>query len=874
MIAGNGTIEAKRMNRTAYVAILALGILFLVLAFKLFPDVIKVQIYYPEERNPHIYLLQENVEERERLEYEKFYSDEIVLPFREPELHDFYYIQVKLEMEEGMEAALPEIEIALGNYCMYQGNVFDPSQFLCHNVQLDQETNKLQIIGGDPFFLIQNPLGVLQASRRQIAVKYALTWTVVYLFCVLLCLKNKKILYHCAEKLYGWFAREWKQLLLLPAILLLSIVAGKILQWGNENWFHWKELQGCEAMVLSVAIGILFWLLQRRIQNKTCAVIAAVLIGIGLLFAIKGTTTFLTADERFSMKEQAKLDQDILRHWDMDQSRMNYMLMGTFWHWFPYEWLEEVLGLNYKPIGKLAHWLLGVLLLFYACDLVQRYLMNRDKKASDEQIAANYCILILLTVLLPVMTIGLKSYNYDLLSGCFGVLGGICALIAFRERSRSFGVKAVLFSSFAILEKMQTAPILLISIVVLAAVAVMEENGNRLQKAFAGLKYSVLAVAIHAVDTYLNQFYVVEILKDGNSPIHTFQDALNTAMTRIPLIPQIAAKLVSRPYVTELLSCALLAVLLAVIAAVFAKICIWYENKGEDIKLLSVRAVSLLLAVYLVWGIILILLRVDYRDDVFGYLLFIIRTYVMQIPTLLLVFSLILLICHKRLTGQVSLLWSCVIATWAITPAYLLEIRWNVTWMRYLNVFLCIYSLLVVAMVLPILYQMITKRNLVISAACASALFHIAETAGSMPGFTYFAPCWYRLTTIGLAEEKREMVVYWGENRASLGLKILDYCAENGLQDEPITIYYGNIRGLWMTQPENVTVAPDDWNLDYSGCSVTDHDFYALDTHAIALGMVKDGWPEGVEPIMTVTYRGYVLARIYQGSQLTEYFGK
>lgn len=868
------SVEDKRIRHFAYAVMAILGICFLFLAFRLFPDVVKVQIYYPEKTEPHIYLTQESVEEREPLEFVWFYSQEISLPFRMTDFDSFRYIHVKFQERPGTEITVPTVEIALGNYRLYQGNILDADRFPTYNIELDEETGKLLILGDDPSFLIENPAEFVKSSQGRIAVKYGLTWAVVYLLCILICYWKRELLYRYACRFGKWLMREWKQLLLLPVVLLLSLAAGRLLSWGNENYFHWKELQGCEVIALAVTIGILFWLLQRRVSRKTYAVIGTVVIGIALLFAVKGATTFLTADERFSMHEQAQLSEDILRHWAMDQSRMNYMLMGTFWDWFPYEWLEEVTGLNYKPIGKLAHWLLGILLLFYACDLVQRYLMNRDKRASDEQITANYCILMNLTILLPVMTIGLKSYNYDLFSSCFGVLGGICALIAFRERSRSFGVKAVVFSSCALLEKMQTAPILLISIAVLASIAMLRERGGRLRKAFAGVKYSALGVAIHVALTYANQFYVVEILKDGKAPIHTLQDALNTALVRIPVIPQIAAKLVNRPYVTELLSCAILAVFLAVAAAVLAGICVWYQKQGEKLRLLSVRAACLLLAGYLIWGIVLILLRVDYRDDVFGYLLFIIRTYVMQMPTLLLVLSVILLICHKRLTGQASFLWSLVIATWVITPAYLLEIRWNVTWMRYLNVYLCIYSLLVIAMAMPLIYQIMTKRNLVISAACAAAVFHIAEVAGSMPAFTYFAPCWYGVTTWGLPDEKREMVVYWGENRASLGLKILDYCAENGMQDEPITIYYGNIRGLWMTQPENVTVAPDDWNQDYSGCSVTDHDFYALDTHAIALGMVKDGWPENVEPVMTVTYRGYVLARIYQGSQLTEYFGK
>ena len=68
-----------------------------------------------------------------------------------------------------------------------------------------------------------------------------------------------------------------------------------------------------------------------------------------------------------------------------------------------------------------------------------------------------------------------------------------------------------------------------------------------------------------------------------------------------------------------------------------------------------------------------------------------------------------------------------------------------------------------------------------------------------------------------------------------------------------------------------MTVADEAWNEAYGDCSLTERDFYAIDVQSVWRGMVKDGWPEGVEPVITVRYRGYVLARIYQGSQLREY---
>ena len=275
---------------------------------------------------------------------------------------------------------------------------------------------------------------------------------------------------------------------MLIGCVLCGLLAGRGLQWCNSHYFHWRELQNSEIIVWAAACGIVFWLLQKRIDRKSCALLAAVLIGAAMLVSIKGMTTYLTADERFSTMEQAKLDADELRHWSMGQSRMNYLLMSLFWRCFPYEWMEEVTGLVYHQPAKLAHWFLGVLILFYTVDLVQRFLMRRvgDEKQPAEsfRIMTSYVVLMNLTLLLPAVTIGLKNYNYDLFSACFGALGGVCALIAFQKRSLSFGYQAVLFSSCSVLEKKSGLPILLAACTVLAAVAMLSQEGKQPYESF------------------------------------------------------------------------------------------------------------------------------------------------------------------------------------------------------------------------------------------------------------------------------------------------------------------------------------------------------------------------------------------------------
>lgn len=868
------------MKKRGCILIGVCSLLVFLTAIALFPSVVKVQIYYPNEQDFHIYLLQgEKLENSSPLAFKKFTSGDIVLPFAEEELDTFDYIQIKFEGRElDDELPVPVISAALGNYVFYRGDFQDTAHIMCHDLMFGADTGQLTIAGGEPFLLLRVPAEELQKSKGRIMLQYGGAWLMAWLLCLFVFFRKQTVITEYLRALYGRFVSEWKQLCMLAGFVLGGLLAGWGLQWCNSRYFHWRELQNSEIIVWAAACGIVFWLLQKRIDRKSCAILAGVLIAIGMLVSIKGMTTYLTADERFSTMEQAKLDADELRHWSMGQSRMNYLLMSLFWRCFPYEWMEEVTGLVYHQPAKLAHWFLGVLILLYMVDLVQRFLIRRSgdvKQAAESfRIMTSYVVLMNLTLLLPAVTIGLKNYNYDLFSACFGALGGVCALLSFQKRSLSFGYKAVLFSACSVLEKKSGLPVLLAACTVTAAVAMLKQEGKQASKVLAGVRHSLLGVAFYVGLIFTNQFLLVEVIKNSHAPVHTFASAMQTAVRMIPGVYDLSVRMGSGAYLQAFSGCIFLTGLIFLAAMVLYGICLYYEAEDRDLYRVSAVAAMLLLTVFLLTGMILMFSGAGYTENIFGYLLFIIRNYVRAMPTLLFLLSVVLILGQRRYRGGVSLLWSIVIVSLGITPAYLLEMRWNPTWMRYLNMFLCLYAVFVTAAVLPVLYDLLTGKRLLTAFACGAGIFHLAEVMGSMPAFTYFAPCWYGVTAAGVPAQEREMDVYWGEHRESLGLLVWDYCDKNGLGDEPITIYYGYIRGDWLTRPAHITEAPKDWNESYDTCSVTDHDFYAFDTQAVQRGMVKDGWPVDVEPVITVTYRGHVTARIYQGSQLRDYFGK
>ena len=865
--------STTKYNKTGYLILLAvMGLLFVMSGIRLFPDTVKVQVHYSDEKDVAVYLVKGSLEERDTPVWELFHGGNLVIPMKVSELEGFQSIQIKFrDRVPGEEIGIDSIWMALGNFCFYEGSVADLQTVEHVHVGIGKESGRLEDREEDPFILIGNPARMLQEKLGGILCRYILAWLMAYLFLAIL-------LYRCRNYLMLWMEhgilalkQQWKELLLLPVCLLTGYGVGRLLCVCNDNWLHFKELQNCEIIVYTVLMGFVFWLIQKRVGSTGYAVWATLMVGVVLLLSVKGLTTFLTADEHTSLKEHAKLDEDILRHWLEQSGRLSYMLTGTFFHWFPYEWLEAETGLEYQQFGKLFHWAVGVLVFWKAIDLVQTRILNRDGKRASWQIAVHYICLAAGVFLLPSTTIALKNYNYDLLSLCFAVLGAVYALIAFQNRNGSDGWKAVFFSSLGLLEKITVVPILAASLVAIAFAAAENGKGklsNMLARASAA---AAGGIVLYTGIVFLNQHYVLEFLKQGKAPIQTLNHALYMAVNRVPVLGSVIFSLMGNGYLRWLLFMVLMAAASAVSAKILHILCMWYEQRKEQADALSRTVVCAGLGAFLLLGLLFAFLHVEYSDDKLIYLCYIIKNYLLTMPTLLTAFSVLLIVGRKRYDGPVSTLWCLLIATWVSLPTYLYLVRWNPTWLRYLNLFQGLYALLVTAAAMPVLYHLLQKRHVILGTVCLAGVFHVCETAGSMPAFTYFAPCWYGLTAIGLEPEEQEMCVYWGDNRAVLGQTILDYCEKNGMAEEPIQIYYGYVRGTWITQPPLVTVADEAWNEAYGDCSLTERDFYAIDVQSVWRGMVKDGWPEGVEPVITVRYRGYVLARIYQGSQLREY---
>lgn len=848
------------------------GIIFAVilcLAYITLPAKIKVSVSYQDEKDRSAYLVQENA--LSELESMQFFGNRFVVTIPTEQLSETDSFMIKYDgLQQGDFVERCRVRMALGNYVFYEAFMREDAVFGYHDIRLDDQ-GKQQITGTLPYVLIYHIGELFEGHRMPIAIKHFCLWLSVGILAAacLFCYKRGSVL--CYKK-KGFPVRFFKETLVLGSMIAAGFLLGCGVWLLNEKIGLFQSIQKAELYCLFSVLGIITYFVYKRCRkiSYTCLTIAA--IGICLFFSVSESITFLTADERGAIREQAKILEDPLRHWYMGTAWSNYAILGTFWRIFDWQAMETFFNLDYTQIGKLLHWIAGNLLILVLCELVQNRILDKEDSLPKLQTAFNYVILYMVTLLNPVITMAFKSYNYDLFSMLFGALGAVYAFLAIRDKEYETALKGIVLAFFGGIEKKIAIPIILIADAALVFVVLWNARGRK-TRFLKGYAAAVGTMGIHILLTELVYRYVCEVLKKGLSPIVTLREIIDIAMNRFAPLPEIMYRNIDGYIVSRICFILFMGGIIFLAAFVLDWMHVYGKQEKHQVMIRRIEHVmQMSIAVFVLLGVLAAFAGVDYVESKGIYLFYILKNYVMSIPTVVFVLLVISMIKIWNQNGYFSILASMLFVTWGVVPFYIMEMRWNPAWTRYLNLFLLLYSLVIISVSVPELYRYCSKKKMLSACAIGCLIFHICEASESMPGFTYFAPYWYTATSY--ADKDKEMAVYWGENKASLGNLVLAYCQEQGIdiESQPISIHYGYVRGTWQTVPDNVKAFERDWNSNIELCGTTDFDFYAFDTQGIQRKMVDGGWPEGVTPIRTVKYRGYVIARIYQGSQLKEYF--
>ena len=189
---------------------------------------------------------------------------------------------------------------------------------------------------------------------------------------------------------------------------------------------------------------------------------------MGLYIAVNNMTSFLTVDENRAITEQARLSTDILRHWELGSSRLNYIIMGSAWKVIKWIAPYDNLVLDFK-LGKLIHWICGVVLIAILVKVIVCGSLRSNKK---NVMCSRYIIIWFFIVISPTMLTILKNYNYDLFAVMFGCLAVFTLLTAFEKLNVHLARVAVGLSCLATLEKTIAEPVMVIYMIMYVYIAI------------------------------------------------------------------------------------------------------------------------------------------------------------------------------------------------------------------------------------------------------------------------------------------------------------------------------------------------------------------------------------------------------------------
>lgn len=648
--------------------------------------------------------------------------------------------------------------------------------------------------------------------------------------------------------------------------IICGIIIGAFYFLIYKNFMHIEMYHAMETWFLLIALGILYLLLYMSFPNRKYVCVSIMASCPLLCISVWNLTTYLTRDERQHIMEQYFLQNPILTHWQGNSSHLNYAIMGTIWNFVP-NYLVDVL--SYEQIGKLLHWLCGIVLIYIIGFIIVKKILNYHKINNS---IISYYVVINFLLCIPTVVQTLKNYNYDLFSLMFSIIAILLLYICVKKKKSKWGLVAICISATAIAEKSTALLVWLVCCVVYVAESVCNYQGRKCLKMIRSTFLSIL-LSIFAI--FMLQVYVMDMLLE----VRPYNNIFDT----IYLITDIISPGTS--VFMKLLKCEMslnaqvaftflgLFVGILIAAAVYIGVKKNYEKKKKIIYLL-INGTALFL---LILGIVSCFSRdIDATVSRWDFARFLLSEYVKGFPTFFLIIAIVVLIkgilrhnngLHLMASGNIIIM----------TTFYTIANQSIFATVRYQVIYLVIFIVLVMIICLEkIDFTLHYKRKLMVTMLIL--VFEGTEIISSLPAFTTYLPYWYMPIA---RQDKWGVYAYWGECNSIAGNQIVEYCLQNRIDIDNIMIcdsYLGAWHGgEWLTNKYDILLQ---WHDGYSGwvsmgfSNPNENQFFIFETQTLKRGELKYGLPKNEKPIITLTYRGIPTARVYRGDQLVDYFSQ
>lgn len=820
---------------------------------------VKVQI-----NNPDVNIVLDGIEHGENHEFEakRAHGDKVYMnvPARDFGIES---LRIRFACDEGTSTVIYNIQIAVGNHVMFCIDDFTASYIDTHNVEINNDGYGTVVLttGEEPCIQIN---GVFQFVHRWILLHAVFMFGVGFLLSELVLVLWKKYGQKVKSGVTAVKNILWDIRLEIIIWIAVIAVAGVLL-----IGFDLVTIQGIsnlELLFWLMGLGVIYFGLRARTDNRKIIFGLLAVLAVLLWISVYDITTYLTVDEPKSIDDQYFLQANNLEHWYCDEARMNYLIMGTIWKLVPDAFIASGLIL-YEQLGKLIHWLCGIILLVLTAAVTEKHLLNTEKK---EKRVFGFAFVLASMFSVTLIMQALKNYNYDLFSMLFAILGVIETIIYVKKQKASHAVLAVIFLACGLQEKLTALPAWLICSVIITGTAAAKRHISAIGKAGLCGLYGLVYCAGTAGVFWLTQKYVLDMLLHM-SPLNHFSDAVEMLCTKLNGGVQVFVEALGKPVDGNLWKisgiCLILGIwLVSVIYLLFRKY-IWEKTgaKGFNVTL------ALLTGLFLGMGIILGFgNEIDPGVSRAYYLMRYARDFTRSFPTVLLI-GILLSLVLAWFKKEKDMLYVAIAAdVLAVAFFYTVANVADYIQPRYLDIYISILVIFAAMIVWNYYAERMTVkiRNMVVGGILF--ILTVTEIVGSGPAFTFFYPIWYQGT---LARNEIGVYAYWGEEWKIAGELVEEYCEENDIPLENVALHCGYQGGRWLTDPYGIDMTDRAWMYRAGNHSMTDTDFYVFESQSVLRGIIPCGLPDA-EPVITITYRGIATARIYLGSDLEDYFSK
>jgi hypothetical protein len=642
-----------------------------------------------------------------------------------------------------------------------------------------------------------------------------------------------------------------------------------------------------EIVLLGLCLPLLFVIAFQGNKSIKKSIIVTLLLVPPLYLALEGTTQFLTVDEIGATRDLVNIESSNMVKWTVNnQYRTSATIISTSLSLFQnYTYIGSQMNFNeLQMLAKAIHWFLGFLIIIAMYILISKYYISENQRTTY------FLIYFYSLLLLPVNILAWKIFNYDLLSMLLSGLAIVLLFIAIKTNDYKYALISIIVATMAAQEKITASPILLLACIFFVYIKLNNLKAVNLKNA---LYYSSYGYFVTIVTSLIMLIIVGMIARHGNFPATSFADLVTPllAYAFMALRGIVGGGTGGIGDFVKVLIFLFAVMATGIVAFILVKYKLWLTflfssppRKITGIAVLVLCVIGIIgtyqveIFLYPYYPIspenympshFLIsdgILKIYHfgASSFFGHLISYIgyayAVFANAIPSVYLLIIFLSLLIYKSNSGKSQFDWNLVLLMIFLLPLVYAITSTPVSH-RYFNIFLLIVILIIGLTFNSWLnhFNKLTQKWLI----AFFAVVLIIEVFAFRPVFGAFRPIWSTYPANYLQNpivgQLNPWWVGWGEELFLAGKKI-ETMIKKPIKGE-INLYRF-YPGEWIDMPKGFYAQ---YNFPNIG-GFTHSDYYII--NRISVMAERTTMIDGIEPLFTLSYRGFVQAWIYRGDQL------